>query len=498
MIKIFTLLNVAGLFLFNLLFVGDVSITQDIPAKMEPGTEVRVTVTINKDQISGFAKLQIDLPAGLTATAIETKGASFTFADGKAKFIWMALPAQPSFNVSYTLSADANASGTLPVTARLSYIQDNERKTVDMAPATVSISGGGMITSNPATPPSAPGVNNAATSDNAEIIATDVAPATTPNASNVAPTPAAATATSNVPPAAMDQTLVSASRTISASSPSEMLVTITVKKGLLRGFGKLQENLPEGFTAVAIENDDAIFSTTGRIVKYVWLNLPSKGELSVSYRLIAPAGASGAYTVNGEFGYLKNDLTERASVGITAFNVEGAALAANPPVPTPPAPTPVPTPTVPEPVVATPPVTVPPVVAPPVSNPVASTPPSKNPVKVDGSVTAGYGKSVTPSVPVPESGITYKVQITAAHREVGKPYFIQRHHYSGDFSIEHNDGWIKYVTGMFDRYNAARDQRQAYIDAKYNFPGPFVTAYNNGERITVQEALMIAKQRSAQ
>ena len=51
---------------------------------------------------------------------------------------------------------------------------------------------------------------------------------------------------------------------------------------------------------------------------------------------------------------------------------------------------------------------------------------------------------------------------------------------------------------MFDRYRAAREQRQAYLDANYNFPGPFVTAYNNGERITVQEALMIAKQSSAQ
>ncbi|MBK7286559.1 MAG: hypothetical protein IPI95_05320 [Flavobacteriales bacterium] len=40
MVKIFTLLNVAGLFLFNLLFVGDISIVQDMPAKMDPGTEV--------------------------------------------------------------------------------------------------------------------------------------------------------------------------------------------------------------------------------------------------------------------------------------------------------------------------------------------------------------------------------------------------------------------------------------------------------------------------
>ena len=107
-------------------------------------------------------------------------------------------------------------------------------------------------------------------------------------------------------------------------------------------------------------------------------------------------------------------------------------------------------------------------------------------------------KAKVTSTPAPESGITFKVQITAAHREVGKPYFVQRHRYDGDFSIERNDGWIKYVTGMFDRYRAARDQRQAYLDANYNFPGPFVTAYNTGDPIPVQAALMIAKQSAAQ
>src|SRR5690606_40752082 len=94
MIKLFTLFNVVGLLLFNLLFGNDVSVVQDMPARMEPGTEMRVVVTVNKAQVNGFAKLQIDLPEGFTAAAIETRGASFTFADGKAKFIWMALPTQ--------------------------------------------------------------------------------------------------------------------------------------------------------------------------------------------------------------------------------------------------------------------------------------------------------------------------------------------------------------------------------------------------------------------
>ena len=96
---------------------------------------------MNKGDLSGFAKLQFDLPPGMTATAIETKGASFTFADQKAKFIWMALPSSPSFKISYTLSTDASLSGNHAIQGRLSYIEDNERKTFDLPTSPRSTSG---------------------------------------------------------------------------------------------------------------------------------------------------------------------------------------------------------------------------------------------------------------------------------------------------------------------------------------------------------------------
>ena len=51
------------------------------------------------------------------------------------------------------------------------------------------------------------------------------------------------------------------------------------------------------------------------------------------------------------------------------------------------------------------------------------------------------------------------------------------------------------MTGRYGNYKEARDQRQAFVQAGHNFPGPFVTAYNNGDRITVQEALLISNQK---
>ncbi|MCC6839275.1 MAG: hypothetical protein IT230_03875 [Flavobacteriales bacterium] len=467
MIKLFTLFNLAGLLLFNLLFSGGVSISQDLPARMDPGTEVRVTVTVNKEQISGFAKLQIDLPPGMRATAIETRGASFTFADGKAKFIWMALPAQPSFKVSYTLSADAGINGSFPIGGRISYIEDNERKTADMPPSTITVGNAALAA---ATAP-------AATPDATAAPAEAQAPAPAPEAGTPADVAASIIpdgAVTDTPglPAKQGPGQVGGSRTITPVSNTEVLVEVTINKGLLRGFGKLQENLPAGFTAVATANDEAIFSTGGRMAKFVWLNLPSKSELKVAYRLLAPAGSDGSFTINGDFGYLLNDLTQRAVIGSSTFQLDAQAAVA---VAAPAVKAPEPEPAQPEPAAT-------------------ATAQQKDP---QPAAVHEPAPKITAAL-APETGITYKVQITAAHREVGKPYFVQRHRFNGDFSIEHHEGWIKYVTGRFDRYGNARDQRQAYIDAGHNFPGPFVTAYNNGDRITVQEALMIAKQSSVQ
>jgi len=55
-----------------------------------------------------------------------------------------------------------------------------------------------------------------------------------------------------------------------------------------------------------------------------------------------------------------------------------------------------------------------------------------------------------------------------------------------------HQGWHKYTVGEHQIYKGARNHREV-IKTQHNIKGPFVTAYNNGVRITVQEALMISK-----
>jgi hypothetical protein len=118
----------------------------------------------------------------------------------------------------------------------------------------------------------------------------------------------------------------------------------------------------------------------------------------------------------------------------------------------------------------------------------------KNEVEVVASVDNGTVRAVVNTVPSAEKGITYKVQILAAHRVVDKSYLKKKFSFEEDYNIENHNGWIKYTTGMYTQYKDARDARVKITSASSKLPGPFVTAYNDGERITVQEALLVSKQ----
>jgi hypothetical protein len=166
------------------------------------------------------------------------------------------------------------------------------------------------------------------------------------------------------------------------------------------------------------------------------MTLPAEQEFLISYKLIPNSGkASDNLAVNGSFSYIKDGVTQTVDVVETS-----EYLAAN---------------------------------QPDNSNDVAQT----TEINIE-----------------PAKTVSYKVQIAAGHKKLKniRSYF-RKLKMTEKVSVEMHNGWRKYTVGKYSLYKDARDHRvKVWNSTKIN--DAFVSAYNNGQRITVQEALMIANQ----
>jgi len=137
MIRRSTIFSVAGLLLTGSL-MAQVSVTTKLPATAVPGGNFTVELNVAKSDVSGFAKLQQQLPPGFTAEAVETANATFSFKDQKVKFLWMALP-NDDFKVSYKVAVDASLSGNQIIEGTFAYIKDNETEKLVIAKDIIKI-----------------------------------------------------------------------------------------------------------------------------------------------------------------------------------------------------------------------------------------------------------------------------------------------------------------------------------------------------------------------
>ncbi len=452
------LFNFIGLLIFG--FYGDDGVTVDhkVPSQIHVGEKIPVSVEINKMQVTGFAKLDVKIPAGFIASAGETKGASFTFSTQQAKFIWFELPAEEVFTVTYFLEPLTGTFGKFDVAGTFSWVKSAQRVDFTMAVKSVEVVSGDApapIVSTPATE----------VTPTTESIAEPIVTASTPESTTVTPS----SLFDNM------QNEVVCTRTVEMISPTEAQVNLVVAVDNIQGFVKVFEVAPKGCTTVRAEDDGAVVTPDKNTIKFFWFEVPQSPKIELSYRINCTTDLGQAPNIIGKVSYIyNNEPVEREVIGAGSTSLS--------------------------PVVSVSPgnntsnntaqnnTTTEPKVEPkaePKSEPKVT--PKTDPVVQNNP------KSTT-SVPEPENGITYKVQILAGHRVVNKQYFASKHQYSENFGIENHEGWVKYTTGKFGEYKKARDERERLKSSYNSLPGPFVTAYNNGERITVQEALLISKQ----
>lgn len=211
------------------------------------------------------------------------------------------------------------------------------------------------------------------------------------------------------------------------------IVKISVSKDDLAGMGKITETIPAGYSATAIEKSNGIFTQEGMIVKFLWMDVPTESNIEVSYQLTNQNKTLTAPEIQGNFSYSNGGVTKTISIQtvIEDFKLSEAEL--------------------------------------------------------------NSSKSIV-ELPRKESyndNIVYKVQVAAGHKLVNTKTYFKQFKLEEKIAVSQHDGWHKYTVGKFTDYKSARDYRVKLWNETL-VKDAFVAAYNSNQRITVQEALMIA------
>ena len=447
MIKyLFILVNAFTVFIYSL-FGGDngINLSVNIPKTIIAGQEVPIEIKVTKGSMSGFAKLQLELPEGLSLKELDNKGANYSYSDGIAKWVWASLPSENDIIVKATLVSASSASGAKTIGAKYSFVENNAKQVVEMVPFEITIEApANATTSQTSTPETTANTN------------TEAAAETNTSVSN-----------SNKEPAGN----VTVVRTISkGTNDGEYIVNLKVKKGATRGFARYSDDLKSGVIAKAITTDGSSFSVADGKVKFVWVSVLIKDELELSYSLTSPTSI--AMILKGEYSYLEDNQSKKYLLTPEPLEINLApAVATNTtePVTTPTVAMVTPTETV---ALETPTVAV----VTPTETPTNTNPVNETVAKNDGSV-------------------NYMVQIGAfTNGNVTASVLKQKFGISETVKSEMQGGFSKFMVGSHREYKGARDQRER-IRNNNGVKSAFVVAYNLSKRITVQEALMISNQK---
>ncbi|HTA62908.1 MAG TPA: SPOR domain-containing protein [Bacteroidia bacterium] len=469
---IIVFINALAIAIYHLIFGDPVSVSAKIPGNIEAGKDFVIEITVNKAQVAGFAKLQLEIPPAFVASEVDSKGGSFSASGRIVKIIWTSVPSDAELLIKMTVSVPANATGDLAIKGKFSYIENNVKQETEFpevpiklggaAPADVASQPATNTPTQPATDASTQPASDVANQPAAEPVATGepvATPATTSTESQAFSKP-------NEPDAA-----VAVSRKITAlDGANNFEVNVNIKKGAIKGFAKLSEKIPVGYKAEQVNVSGSSFAFENGEAKFIWTSIPAAEDIAVSYKLV-PDGASiqsPSYIEGSKFSYIEGDQTKKIALDRQEVIADGQTTASS-----------TQTQTATEPVATN--------TTPAVDVNAVATEVAKEPV-----TTTETAATTTASAPK-NGNIHYSIQIGAFKNGVSASALGRKYSLSETIKTEMQDGFTKCILGKFDEYKTARDNRETVKNKGVS--DAFVTAYNSGKRITVQEALMVSNQK---
>jgi hypothetical protein len=470
MIKKLFYLVITGLLVPIILYgQAKISVKVDIPEKVEAGKEFNVNVVIQKGKLEEFSRFQQEIPAGLTASAVNSGTADFSFDKQRLRFIWLKLPAQEEINISYKVMVNERLKGEFTIQGEFSYVENDERKSVELK------SGPVIIQPSPTVDPN---LQVDISQYDKVISAEKTSQEALYDISCIRQTP------------------------FKTTTGNELIVRLLVYKKGMNKFAKIEEQIPAGYEAKSMETKEGIFTFKDGLVKFVWMNLPAESGFVVSYRLVPSSNKSpGNVSIKGQLSYIdegRNIVVDIVQKDVDLANVNeqnveqflssiGSAKTVTALTETTSETKQEPTPikevtitgkdetkkTEEQPGKSTEEKKVTPVTE--------SSPLPKEPDRRYSDIPP------TQSVPV-EAGIYYRIQLAATHRIIDPVSNFKRYNLDKPVLLEYHNGWYKYSIGSFAKYSDANNYKEMIVTRK-KISGAFIVAYQNGQRIEVKDAL---------
>ncbi len=438
-----------------LLSQDPVTVKMTVPSVVGAGQEFRVSITIDKGELEEFSRLQQELPSGLVARQENSGSADYSFDNQRVRFIWLKLPSESPILLNYKVRVNERLKGTFTLGGEFSYVENNERKSVNLQTENINITPSPSISAD----------KQIDIGSYTSVLATEQA--STSSTSDV-------TCIRQTP--------------YKARTGNDIMVNLLVYKRNMNKFAKIEERIPSGFKAVAVESREGLFTYKEGVAKFVWMNLPEEPGFTVSYRLIPEASKSiDDLQISGTLSYILEgrnisvDIAQKDVYlsGISNANIEalmvslesGEKLPAGKPVQTEKE-----------------------EIKPPLvkeEKPVVKE--EKPVVKEEKPVIRETRTATTGSSGIPErqrlpvqDGIYYRVQLAATSRFSDANKAFAANNLSRPVLVERHNGLYKYTVGSFNTYDQANDFRNTVLSR--GIRGAFVVAYRNGKRISVIDA----------
>ena len=449
----FILINSLTLFIFGL-FQTDNSVTikNNIPSNFIVGQEVSVEFRISKGIQSGFAKFQLELPDGISIIKKDEMNSIYSIQNGVAQWIWSEVPEDEELLIKLTLVASELGIGIKTFNSNYSFIEKNEKKVFNMLPLEASI-------------------QNNIINNNVSVIK-DTLTKADPNTS------------------------IDVVRLISdGPNANEKTITIKIKKGDTKGFAKYSDETDLILNAKAIKTDGSSFSVSDGKIKFVWVDVPTKSELEVSYHI--DLNNKNSNILKGEYSYLEKNQSKKYIVksdslviGKLKDEITLKAVQKTEPAKS--------------------------IVQETEANQLTSkkiieesksnltvektstlvteTPNLVKKEAIEVKTMPAKAETVKETPQIVNADPNFVVQIGAfKNTKVVATVLIKKYRITDKIVDELHDGFSKFMVGNHNLYKEARKHRDI-IKSKHGVKDAFIAAYNVGKRITVQEALMVSKQ----